>query len=64
MIVKGVFYINKIEKIAVETLHTVFVLHLVQWEKKLNNVEKNFPVNILKSISGNSLRKADGKRQP
>ena len=52
MIVKVVFYINKIEKTAVETLHTVFVLLLVQWERKLNNVDKNFPVNILKSISG------------
>ena len=51
MIVMGVFYINRIEKTAVETLHIDFVLLLVQWEKKLNNVEKNFPINILKSIS-------------
>ena len=53
-IVKGVFYINKIEKTAVEALHTVFVLLNVQWEKKLNNMgEKHVhSINILKSISG------------
>jgi len=41
IIVMAVFFINKIEKTRVETLLIAFASHPVQWERKLDNVEKN-----------------------